>query len=150
MINPTKSILFLAALALVGAPLAQAQADNPPPPPKGERCGPNGKCCCPRGDRGMGFERRVQHLDKALKLTDDQKTKIKAIYKNTKDQMQALNKDESLTRKDFRAKMQEIMKSTHAQVRTVLTPDQQAKFDKMGEPKGGPGKHGGKKDDAKS
>ena len=62
----------------------------------------------------------VQRLDAALQLSDDQKAKITDLVAKQGEQMQAL-----------RAKMQEMQKATHDQIRAVLTADQQARFDAM-------------------
>ena len=74
----------------------------------------------------------VQRLDEALQLTDDQKAKITAISQKQAEEMQAI-----------RAKMQNLQKATHDEIRALLTADQQKKFDAMPPP--GPG-HGGHRD----
>ncbi len=63
--------------------------------------------------------KRLETLDTALKLTDDEKSQIKAIWSKTAADIKAGG--------DRRA----LMKASHDQVRTVLTPEQQAKFDAM-------------------
>jgi hypothetical protein len=81
----------------------------------------------------------VTRLDEAVTLTADQKTKATDIYKKMADQMQALAPE------DRRTKGQEIRTATNAEIRALLTPDQQKKFDAMpqgrgpGGGKGGPG-----------
>ena len=97
-----------------------------------------------QGGGGMGGMRmttadRVAALDKAVTLTDDQKTKITAIYdadaKKRADLMQAQDPD-------MRTKMTAMRTDENKQIRALLTPDQQTKFDAM--PQGrGPGGGGG-------
>jgi hypothetical protein len=74
----------------------------------------------------------VQRLNEALQLSDDQKAKITAIAEKQTEAMQAL-----------RAKMQDLQKASHDEIRALLTPDQQKKFDSMPPP--GPGR-GGRRD----
>ena len=98
---------------------------------EGERKGP------PPGQRGPGRmldpEQRIEHLDKALSLTADQKTRIRAIYAQTREEIEALAPE------DRRAKGREILEGTRDQVRATLTADQQKKFDAMPRPgMGGP------------
>lgn len=73
----------------------------------------------------------LKMLDEHVTLTDAQKEKIKPIYEEQRKELQALRKDESLAREDRWTKSREIMKKYSAQVRAQLTPEQQAKYDKM-------------------
>jgi Spy/CpxP family protein refolding chaperone len=118
-------ILAILTLAfLTAAPLAMAQdAGNPPPP------GRNGR-------RGGGMN--IEMLKTALKLTDDQVAKITPILAKQREQMQALMSDDSMSREDRMAKMQEYGKATHDAIRAILTPDQQKTFDAMPPPGRGP------------
>ncbi len=81
----------------------------------------------------MTPEQQVQRLDAAVKLTDDQKTKVTDIYKKAQTDMQGLRGGGG-TREEMQAKMQDIQKSTHDQIRALLTEDQQKKFDAMPPP----------------
>ena len=146
-------ILFPAlALGIVSVPILHAEDDAGPPPgppPSDQpppRGGPGGRGG--RGGRGgmMDPAQRIRPLVEALNLTDDQKTKITAIFKADQDQMQALRGGET-PRDEVRAKMQDIQKSTHDQIRALLTEDQQQKFDAMpaGPGRGGRGGPGGRR-----
>ena len=75
-------------------------------------------------------DQMVAHLDEAVSLTADQKAKIKDIYVKAREEIQAAAPEER------REKMMEVMKSTREQVRAVLTPEQQTKFDAMRPPRG--------------
>jgi periplasmic protein CpxP/Spy len=147
MKSTLKVVLSLLALGLVaGAPIASAQDQTPPPQ------GPNGPGGG-RGGRGMfSPEDRIKQLDEALKLTDDQKTKITALLKTQMENMAPLFADQSMSREDRRAKMMEIGKATNDAIKALLTPEQQTKFDALPRPgrggprgPGGPGGPGGEK-----
>lgn len=69
-------------------------------------------------------EQQVERVEQAVgSLTADQKAKITAIYQKAREKMQGVPKEE---RKE---KMGAMMKETRDEVRAVLTPDQQKKFD---------------------
>ena len=85
---------------------------------------------------GMSPEQYVERVEQAVgSLTADQKTKIKNIVAKTQEATKALPKEE---RKE---KGQAMQKKQREDIRAVLTPEQQKKFDAM--PTGGSG--GGKK-----
>jgi len=65
---------------------------------------------------------RLEHLTRALDLTPEQQAKIKPIIEQARPQMKAA-RDES------RQKMIAIRENTMAQIRPILTPAQQQKFD---------------------
>lgn len=108
-----KSLKFLLPVLALGvlaaSPLAQAQEKK-----KGG---------------GMSPEARVEQLDQSLTLTAEQKSKILAILEKGRTEMQNVPKEE---RKD---KMAGMMKAQNDQIRALLTPEQQKKFDAM--PQGG-------------
>lgn len=100
------------------------------------------------GRRGpmMSPEDRVNRLSD-LNLTDDQKTKIKAIYQEQADKIQKMREDTSLSQDDRRSKMMEMNKDSNEKIKAILDKDQQKKFDEMQErmrPRG-PGGPGGAK-----
>ena len=68
-----------------------------------------------------------------LNLSDDQKAQVKKIHEDMKTKMDAVRSDSSLSPDQQRAKAQEIRKSSHEQVKQLLTPDQrkQMKSDEM-------------------
>ena len=59
-----------------------------------------------------------------LNLTPDQKTKVQPIIDQAKPQIIAIHKDAM-------QKTQAIMASTMSQIRPLLTPEQQTKFDAL-------------------
>jgi Spy/CpxP family protein refolding chaperone len=66
----------------------------------------------------------VEHLTKALDLTPEQQAKIKPIFDQAKPQIMAL-------RQETRQKVQAIRENIQSQIRPILTPDQQQKFDAL-------------------
>ena len=132
------SLLSLTALTV--APLALATEPPPGPPAAGEH---------PRRDPAKMREHRMQELNEKLALTPDQQAQIKAIWDQAEAQAKALRAEAAELRAegaDLRARGWEVMKTTRAQVRGVLTPDQQKTFDAMPPPgRGhrGPPKNGG-------
>jgi periplasmic protein CpxP/Spy len=76
-------------------------------------------------------ERRAAMLTKRLKLNADQHAKVEDILKSEKSQMDSLNSDSSLSQEDRHSKMMDIHKTSNDQIRALLNPDQQKKFDEM-------------------
>jgi protein CpxP len=74
---------------------------------------------------------RTRELTKHLNLTPDQQTKVLDIYTSAHAKMEGVHQDTSLSQDDRRSKMMEIHKSTDEQVRALLDPTQQKKFDEM-------------------
>ena len=82
--------------------------------------------------RGMpSVDQRVQHLTKALSLSDDQQAKVKSILEDQKNQMASLKQDTSMSQQVRLAKFQAIHQDTQQKIRGVLNDDQKAKFDQM-------------------
>jgi Spy/CpxP family protein refolding chaperone len=110
-----KLIVFLFALSLATS-LVHAADDAPAAekPAKG-----------PRPDRGEmhGPRDRAKEIAAQLGLTDEQRTKVADIIKANVSDLKAARGD--------RDKMAELMKAQREQIRAVLTPEQQAKFDTL-------------------
>ena len=66
----------------------------------------------------------LEHLSEKLDLTADQKAKVQPIIDQAKPQIEAIHQEAM-------EKMRTIMESTGAQIRPLLTPQQQEKFDAM-------------------
>lgn len=133
-----KLLSLLSLTALAAAPFVRAEdaPATPPAAPAGEHARPA------RGER-------FKQLAEKLQLTEAQKTQIKPIMEKAAQDGMALRDDESLSKEDKRAKMTEIRKTSHDQIRALLTPDQQKTFDAMPPPERG--RRGpGKGDDAPS
>jgi Spy/CpxP family protein refolding chaperone len=81
---------------------------------------------------GMGnVDDHVKELTTKLNLTADQQAKVKAILEEHNQKMQAMMKDDSVSKEDRHAKMKSMHDSVHAKVREVLTDEQKPKFDAM-------------------
>ena len=64
----------------------------------------------------------VEHLTKALDLTPEQVAKIQPIFDQAKPQLKA-------ARQESKQKIQAIRENMQSQIRPILTPAQQQKFD---------------------
>ena len=72
----------------------------------------------------------IERLDQDLKLTPDQMHKIETLIRDTHIKMDQLHED-------FRRQHQQLIFQTHDQIRALLTPEQQGKFDRdFGRPGG--------------
>jgi len=117
------SLTLLALGLLAAAPITRA-ADEPSPAPKYQK-GEKGE----KGKRAGGIaKQRMNDIDAAVGLSADQKEKVTAIWAKEAAAMKEIPAGER------RGKAVDAMKSTRDQVRAVLTPEQQAKFDAMPAP----------------
>ncbi len=69
-------------------------------------------------------EGRMHGAMQGLNLTEEQKTAMKKIHESTKTQLDAVNKDESLTADQKAAKIHELRHSGRMQMVKLLTPEQ--------------------------
>jgi Spy/CpxP family protein refolding chaperone len=110
-----KLISLTAAAALSLASIVYLQAKEP---------GEHG----PKHEHGPGpqhmMENPLDHLSKDLNLTDDQKAKVQPIIDQTKPQLAAIHKEAM-------EKAHALLESVGAQIRPLLTPEQQTKYDAM-------------------
>ena len=81
-------------------------------------------------------EDRFDQLATRLQLNDDQKTKVQAIFTDTRQQLQNL-------RKESEPRVNEIRQQADQRLQQVLTPDQWQKFQQM---RGEMGGHRGRGD----
>ena len=84
----------------------------------------------PADNHGYGTRGRPDFA-KELNLTDDQKPKVKAIMDAQMQKMHDLREDDSLSQDDKRTKMKAIHDDTATQLKTILTADQFAKWQKL-------------------
>ena len=140
MKNTFKLLICALTLGVLASTPALRAQDEKAPPAEGQGGGKGGKGGG-RGGRGqMSPEQQIARLEEAVgTLTAEQKTKITAVYEKAAKDMQAVPQEER------RAKMQEMMAATRKEVRALLTPDQQKKFDDMPAPGRGGGGGGRKK-----
>jgi Spy/CpxP family protein refolding chaperone len=83
--------------------------------------------------RGPTVEQRVDRLNQEVTLTDDQKTKVTALYEDENKKMRELRQDTSLDQQARRDKAVEMRKETDKKMKDILKPDQFAKYQKMQE-----------------
>ena len=111
-----KLIALTTAAALSLAGLVYLQAEEP------GKHGPKHEG--PGGPHHMMMENPLEHLSKDLNLTDDQKSKVQPIIDQTKPQMAAIHREAM-------EKMHALLENAGNQIRPLLTPEQQVKFDAM-------------------
>ena len=78
-----------------------------------------------KGDRGDRTQRRVEMMKERLNLTDDQARQLQQIFQDAHQQWQA---DQGKADKETMRARHEKMKE---QINSVLTPEQQAKWEQM-------------------
>jgi protein CpxP len=127
----------LAKISLLAAGLAVASAsvfaaDSTPAPTPAPAPGDHAAHPRLRAMMRQRAELRA-HIAKRLDLTDAQKGQLKARRAETRTALQALRADSNLTQEQKRAKAKELVASSRTDLRSVLTPDQQAKLDQMRE-----------------
>src|ERR1044071_343671 len=121
-----KAIRLLTLLAACLFAMAAGAQQNPPAQPSGDQKQGG------HGHMGMGnVDDHVKELSAKLNLTADQQTKVKAILEEHHQQMQAMMKDDSMSKEDKHARMMSMHDSVHAKVREILTDEQKTKFDAM-------------------
>ncbi|HEX2854453.1 MAG TPA: hypothetical protein VHO24_14545 [Opitutaceae bacterium] len=126
----SKLLVSLLTLGLAGVSALQAADDNTvsavvpstesaattPAPAKGGRDGKRMQAA---------LEQRLQQLDQNLQLTAEQKQKIKEIWGKQAADLKDGNAE------DRRARGRDALMAARNEVRAVLTPEQQTKFDAM-------------------
>lgn len=101
--------------------------------------------------RGMNVQQRVDRISEELKLNDEQKTKIKALFEAEAKQMQEMRgQNSTLTQEQRREKFQAMRTESDKKLKEILTADQFKKWEEMRQQmrQKGPGgdKKGGKKE----
>jgi Spy/CpxP family protein refolding chaperone len=95
------------------------------------------------GKRGrMSAEERLQQYTDALKLTDDQKPKVKAALEDTQTKMQEAR---NAPQEERGEKMRTIMADEGKKMKEILTPEQYTKYEEMRPARGGKKKAEGEK-----
>ena len=114
----TKTSLAIIAVAgaLAFSPSSRAQTNTPP---AGGR----------QGGRG-NVETQLTRLNEQLKLTDDQKPKVKAVLEEQSKKIQELRSNAAnASQEDLRAKRQALMQDTSKKMKEILTADQFKKYE---------------------
>ena len=97
-----QTLTIIAAIALTAFGVAKAQP--------------------PAGPHGGWHRNPLEEMTKSLNLTADQQTKVQPIVDQAKPQLQAIHQ-EAMT------KAKSVIDHSMAQIRPLLTPDQQTKLD---------------------
>ena len=122
---------LVCGLVVSAAPVFAQDNQSVPPAAQGDQQpGPGGPGGPHRGHGDME-EHRIEHMTKALNLTPDQVTQVKAIDASSREQMRALHEDTSIQPADKHAKMMAIRQDSMSKTRAVLTDEQKTKFDAM-------------------
>ncbi len=74
-------------------------------------------------------EERAKALQTQLKLSDDQTTKVTAIYKEQATKMDSVRTAANGDRDAMRSAMMPMMKATNDKIKAVLTPEQATAYD---------------------
>lgn len=116
----------LLALGIVAAALPSMAAATTP-----EAATPAPRAHLRRGARLMRRAAIRRHVIQKLGLTDAQKAQLKAARASTVAAVKAIRADTTLTPEQKKAKVRETLQSARTQMRSALTPDQQAKLDQL-------------------
>lgn len=130
MKSKLSSVLFSAMLAASTLLAVQARAEDNAggPPPAGEKQKRPEKAKMPGG--GERLEKMKEHLG----LSDEQVTKLKAIWADEAaalKELKAQRKEGDEPSPELREKVRSIRENTKAQVDAVLTPEQREKAEAM-------------------
>jgi Spy/CpxP family protein refolding chaperone len=113
----TKQIAVAAGLLALSfaAGISRAQSSSQPPAQDQSHAAP----AAPAQHEG-----RMHRAMQGLNLTDDQKAGMKKIHESTKAQLDAVNRDESLTADQKAAKIHQLRHGARMQMVKLLTPEQ--------------------------
>jgi Spy/CpxP family protein refolding chaperone len=76
-------------------------------------------------------EQKAKGLQKELKLTDDQTTKIAAVYKESSEKFDKIKKDAGGNTNKMLVAMRPLRTETIKKIKAELTPTQKVKYDKL-------------------
>lgn len=120
-----RTLLLALTISLFSISLfAQDPMGGPPPGPPPDMFG--GAAETP------GVNTQVKRLTKVLKLSDEQKTKVRAILQEEKAKLDKLRKEQPDSDEDGLEGpegIDELHKATSAKIREILTEEQKTKFD---------------------
>lgn len=118
----THSIILSITLALGGL-LAVASAGMA----QDQKAGQEGK----KGGR-QNIEQRLNTMAEELKLTAEQKTKVKALLEDQAKKMEAMRGEmQNLSQEERRAKMQTSREEMNKKMKEILTAEQYTKWEKQ-------------------
>jgi Spy/CpxP family protein refolding chaperone len=124
-----KALTYFTALALTGlltaSALAQADDKKPAEPttPKKDASG--------KADRRAAMQDRFAKVSEELKLTDEQKEKLKPIFKDEAEKKMSIRTSAGSDRKGAFQKLRDLQQEVDGKVKPVLTEEQKVKWDKI-------------------
>jgi len=74
---------------------------------------------------------RVDRMATELKLTDDQKSKVTALFEAEAKKQREIASDTSVSKEQRRSKMTALREDQNKKLKEILTPDQYEKWEKM-------------------
>ena len=83
------------------------------------------------GKRGAMTQQRLDKMAEDLTLSEEQKTKVKALFEDEFKKRQALRDDTSLSQEQRREKAQAMGEDTNKKMKEILKPEQFEKWQKM-------------------
>jgi len=85
-----------------------------------------------KGKRAVpSVQERLDKMTTELKLTDEQKPKVKAAMESSDKKRQEIFADSSVPREQRREKMQVVMEEQNKKMKEILTAEQYGKWEKM-------------------
>lgn len=82
-------------------------------------------------ERHNGHHRMPGMMMQKLNLTEEQKTKFKAQHESFRKQMEELKKNDNITVKEWKGRMETLRKDNKAKLEGILTNEQKAQIEKM-------------------
>jgi periplasmic protein CpxP/Spy len=111
--------LFVGSLAAFGPALRAADNDAKPAEDK------------PAPGARAAVRQRLQEISKSLDLTNEQKQKLRPIFREQAGKLRELRDEKDLSRQDRLAKLKELRQGLDAKVKPILTPEQLEKWNKL-------------------
>lgn len=121
----TKTSMAVIAMAGLLAFSSSASAQTNAPPAGGRQGAGR------QGGRGQGVEQQMTRLTEQLKLTDEQKPKVKAVLDEQDKKIMELRGNTGTAPEDRRAKLQSIREDSNKKLKEVLTAEQFTKYEEL-------------------
>jgi len=74
---------------------------------------------------------RLQQISEELKLSDEQKEKLKPVFQEQAKKARELRADKDLSKEDRLAKVKELREGMNTKLKAILTPEQLEKWNKL-------------------
>jgi hypothetical protein len=123
--------IMIAASAILVSGFAYSQSTADQAGQEAQQAGAASQAAAPSDEARAQLQDALTRISTELNLTDDQKEKIKPILQSEFTQLKAVRDDTSLTPDQQQAKAKEIHDSASSQISTILTPEQQQKWEAM-------------------